>query len=62
MSSPVGEEHDESVDDVVITTQREVLVILIIGRKRSKWNYTSTKITTINHKRPPIFNFRDEKE
>ena len=27
LSSPVGDKHNESVDDVVITTQREVLVI-----------------------------------
>ena len=36
LSSPVGNEHDESVDDVVITTQREVLVIqLLVGKDRS---------------------------
>ena len=50
LSSPVGDEHNESVDDVVITTQREVLVVMrIIGREESKWYNDSTKITTINY-------------
>ena len=50
MSSPVGDEHNESVDEVVITTQREVLVVMrIIGREELKWYNDSTKITTINY-------------
>ena len=35
---PIDEQHERKrgVDDVAITTQREVLVILIIGQKKSK--------------------------
>ena len=56
MSSPIGEEHDESVDNVVITTRkrtrkrRRVVVMIIIGRKELKC-YNDTKITTINYVR-----------
>ena len=50
LSSPVGDEHNESVDDVVITTQREVLVVMRIIGRESKWYNDSTKITTINYK------------
>ena len=49
LSSPVGDKHNKSVDDVVITTQREVLLTEIIGREGSKWYNNNTKILTINY-------------
>ena len=56
MPFPVGEEHDESVDDVVIATrkrrEKKMLIILIIGRKELKC-YNDTTTMTINHKSPP---------
>ena len=54
MVFPIDEQHKRKggVDDVVITTQREVLVIIIIGRTELKC-YIDTKLTTINHKRLP---------
>ena len=42
MSSPIGEEHNGSVDDVVLTTRKkEIRCVgdIIIGRKGSKCNY-----------------------